>query len=123
MNSSFEKLHDLLLNYSNSFNIICVTEIWSTDKAFKNNSNYHLPNFDFIHQQIETGKKGDGILMYLKNDIKFKLIEDLSVSDGDNECVTGEIENQNSKNLVIKCCYRPPIGTIKGLNFFLENIF
>ena len=26
MNSNFEKLHDLLLNCSNSFNIICVTE-------------------------------------------------------------------------------------------------
>ena len=57
MNSNFEKLHDLLLNCSNSFNIICVTEAWSTDKDFKDNSNFHLQNFDFISQQRETGKK------------------------------------------------------------------
>ena len=40
------------------FNIICVTETWSTDTDFKNNSNFHLPNFDFMHQERKTGKKG-----------------------------------------------------------------
>ena len=123
MNSNFEKLHYLLLNCSNSFNIICVTETWSTDKDFKNNSGFHLPNFDFIHQERKIGKKGGGILIYLKNDIKFKIIKDLSVSDCNNECVNVEIENKNSKNLLITCCYRPPSGAIKGLNSYLENAF
>ena len=123
MNSNFEKLHDLLLNCWNSFNIIFVTETWSTGKDFKNDSNFHLPNFDFTHQQRETVKKRGGILIYLKNDIKFKVVEDLSLSDGDNECVTIEIENKNLKNLLITCCYRPPSGAIIRLNSFLENIF
>ena len=57
MNSNFEKLHDLFLNCSNSFNIICVIETWSTDKDFKSNSNFHVPNFYFIHQKGKTGKK------------------------------------------------------------------
>ena len=43
--------------------------------------------------------------MYLKNDIKFKIIKDLSVSDGDNECVTVEAENKNSKKRLITCCF------------------
>ena len=114
MNSNFEKLHDLLLNCSNSFNIICVTKTWSTDKDFKYNYirtlriiiGFHLPNFDFTRQERKTDKKGGGILIYLKNGIKFKIIKDLSVSDGDNECATVEIENRNSKNLLIACCYR-----------------
>ena len=37
MNSNFEKLHDLLLNCLNSFNLICVTDTWSTDNDIKNN--------------------------------------------------------------------------------------
>ena len=37
MNSNFEKLHDLLLNCLNYFNLICVTDTWSTDKDIKNN--------------------------------------------------------------------------------------
>ena len=44
--------------------------------------------FDFIHQERKTGKKGGGILIYVKNHIKFKIIKDLSVSDG----VTVDIE-------------------------------
>ena len=55
MNPNFEKLHDLLINCSNSFNIIGVTEAWSTDNNVKNSSNFHLPNF--IHQERKTGKK------------------------------------------------------------------
>ena len=55
---NFERLHDLLLNCSNSFNVICVTETWSTDNDIKNNSNFHLPSFDFIHQERKTGKEG-----------------------------------------------------------------
>ena len=44
-------------------------------------------------------------------------MKDLSVSDGTSECATVEIENKNSTN------DRPPSGTIKGLNSFLENVF
>ena len=71
----------------------------------------------------KTGKKGCGILIYIKNHIKFKIVKDLSVSDGDSECVTVEIENKNSKHLIITLCYRSPSGAIKGLNSFLENVF
>ena len=51
------------------------------------------------------------------------MIKDISVSDGDSECVTVEIENKNSKNVIITCYYRSPSGAIKGLNSFLENVF
>ena len=50
-------------------------------------------------------------------------MKDLSVSDGDNECVTVEIENENSKNLLITRCYRSPIGAIKRLHSYLEIVF
>ena len=65
--------------------MICVTETWSTDKDIKNNWNFHLPNFDFIHQERKTCKKEGSILIYVKNDSKFKIIKDLSFSDGANE--------------------------------------
>ena len=126
LNSNFEKLHDLFLNCSNSLNIICVTEKWSTDKGFKNNSDFHLPNFDFIHSEKNwqnRGGGGGGILIDSKNDIKFNIVKDLSASDGNNKCVTVETENKNSKYLLILCCYRPPSGAIKGLNSFSENVF
>ena len=54
MNSNFETLYDLLLNCSYFFNIICVTETWSTNKDLKDNSNFHFPNLDFMHQERKT---------------------------------------------------------------------
>ena len=120
MYSISEKLNDLLLNCSNSFNIICVNETWFTDNDIKNNSNFHLPNFDFLHQERKAGQNEGGILIYVKNHIKFKIKKDLSVSDGDSESVTVEIENNNSKHMIIILCYRPPSGAIKGLNSYLE---
>lgn len=57
------------------------------------------------------------------NDIKFKIIENLSVSDGNNECVSVEIENKNSKSLLITCSYRPPNGANKEFINYLENVF
>ena len=55
MNSNFETLYDLLLNCSYFFNIICVTETWSTNKDLKDNSDFHFPNLDFMHQERKTG--------------------------------------------------------------------
>lgn len=57
------------------------------------------------------------------NDIKFKIIENLSVSDGNNECISLEIENKNSKSLLITCSYRPPNGANKEFINYLENVF
>ena len=45
---------------------------WSTDNDFKNNSNFHLSNFDSIHHEKKTGKERGGILIYLNNDINSK---------------------------------------------------
>ena len=81
------KLRDLLLYCSNS-----VCEIWFTDNDIKNNTNFHLPNFGFTHQERKTGKKGGGILIYVKNHIKFRMIKDFSVSDGDSErCYSSDL--------------------------------
>ena len=93
MNSNFEKLHDFLLNCSNSVNKFCVTETWFKSKDFKDNSNFHLPNFGFIHQESKIYKKGGEILIYLKNDIKLKILKDLFISDNDNELLLLKYNN------------------------------
>ena len=80
-----------------------------------------MPNFDFIHQERKTGKTRGGILIYVKNHIKFEVIEGLSVSDGDSEYVTVEMENKNSKKQIITCRYRPSSCAIKGLETLKTN--
>ena len=118
----FEQIGRFSNQHQCTFNIICVTETQSTDNDIKNNSNFHLLNFDFIHQERKTCKKWGGILIYVKNHTKFKIIKALSFSDGDSECITAEIENKNIKILIIILCYRLPSGAIKGLNSFLKRL-
>ena len=72
--------------------LLTVCKIWITDNNIKNNTNFHLPNFGFTHQERKTGKKGGGILIYVKNHIKFRMIKDFSVSDGDSErCYSSDL--------------------------------
>ena len=55
--------------------------------------------------------------------MKFKIIEDLSVFDGNKKFVIVEIENKNSKKLLFIFFCRPPCSTIRRLNGFIENVF
>ena len=71
-----------------------------------------------MHQEIKTVKKGADILIYVKNHIKFKIIKNLSVSDGDKECVTVEIENENSKNLILNFVIDRQVVSLKSLTAF-----
>ena len=44
--TSLSKNFDNLLDISrDSFNVLCITETWSTYSALQNNTNLHLPNF------------------------------------------------------------------------------
>ena len=65
--------HDLLINCSNSFNIICISEMWFSNIHVYNNSNYDLPGYDSIYLENETCKKGGGVLIYIQKHSQYKL--------------------------------------------------
>ena len=93
-----------------SFNIICVTETWCSDSELNNNSTFYLPNFKTIPLERKSKKRRGGVLIYLKNNLVYRMRDDLTVADGDKEILTIEILNQESKNILLSCCYRPPHG-------------
>ena len=51
----------------------------------------------FYTSRKKNRQKRGGILIYLINYIKFKIIKHLFVSDGNNECATVDIEYKSSK--------------------------
>ena len=53
------------------------------------------------------------IVYYVRND--------LSASDSDKEILTIEIMNNQSKNILLSCCYRPPDGVSENLSIFFEK--
>ena len=56
LRSNLDDFHTLLQESKQSFNVICLTEIWLTDHEFKTNSNYHLPNYKGNLYERKTNK-------------------------------------------------------------------
>ena len=123
LNSNFENFKYFLQECDNSFNIICLSETWSTNSSFLENSNFHLPNYDAIHYERKTNKKGGGVLIYVKTSLTYKFREDLSSSDCDKEILSVEIINEKNKNFIVSCCYKPPNGSELKFNDNLNKIF
>ena len=67
-------------------------------------------------------KRGGGVLIYVHENFEYCFMNDLSVSDWDKEIVTIEITNNQTKNILLSCCYRPPDGVSENLSMFLQQI-
>ena len=60
--------------------------------------------------------------MFIRNDLNFKLRNNLDKFDSDIETLSIEIENRNSKNIVLSGIYRPPRGNINSFKDHLKTI-
>lgn len=123
MKTNFENFLLMLEETKFSFDILCLTETWCSDHDFYNNSLFSIKNYDSIHYERKSKKKGGGIVLYLKTNLMYKKRDTLKVSDDDIESFTIEIINNRCKNTIINCGYRPPNGNVKNFSTFLNNIF
>ena len=122
LNANFDNFRNMLSECDHCFNIICLSETWCTDDEFLNNSNYHIPNYNAIHQERKTGKRGGGVLIYIKENLTYKVRNDLSFSNSDNEMLSIEIVHKHKKNTLVTCCYRPPNGNQNIININLDKV-
>ena len=105
LRSNLDDFHTLLEESKHPFNVICLTETWLNDHEFKTNSNYHLPNYTGIHCEGKTNKKGGWVLMYVRNDVSYKIR-----NDRDREILTTDLITKSMKNIIVLCCYKSPDG-------------
>ena len=75
---------------------------------FKTNSDYHLPNYERIHYERKANKRGGGFLMYIRNDLTYKIRNDLCISGNNREILTTESLTKSMKNILVSCCYKTP---------------
>ena len=83
------------------------------------NSLFHIPNYSFIHEKRKTNHKGGGLGIYVHKTLDYKILPNLAKNTENIETFTIEIENKNSKNILISAVYRPPRG---NQSKFLEEI-
>ena len=122
LRSNLDDFHTLLEESKHSCNVICLTETWLNDHEFKINSNYHLPIYKGIHYKRKTNKRGNGVLMYIRNGVSYKIQNDLCISDGDREIITIELLTKSMKNIIVSYCYKPPNGNWKNHCDHLQKI-
>ena len=93
------------------------TETWLNDSKA---SFYSMNGYDHLYHHRKD-RPGGGVSLYVKNDIKYILREDLSIdiANTNSHCESIFIEVVNalcfSGHTVIGCVYRPPNGMLTPL--------
>ena len=123
INANFEKFKLCLEACKFSFNVICLSETWSSDKDFQNNSLFHIQGYQAIHYKRHVSKRGGGLLIYIKSDLVFKIRHDVNISDSNREFLSIEIVLKETKNFIITCSYKPPTGSMCEFYEHIEKIF
>ena len=120
MSQNFDKFKHFLSHFSNSFNVICLTETWCNKESI-NDSSLKLDNYNAIQMHRDT--RGGGVCIFAHNSLMIKKRSDLTESNNSHETLSVEIINKESKNLLISCTYRPPGHDINLLLNFFHNYY
>ena len=105
--SKFIEFTDLLNYFSSKkvyFDVICLQELWTLhDPTMFNIEGYH-----FIFKGRKSGVQGGGVGLYIRSDLKFKLIPEYSIFiDKVIETIFVEIEVNEKKKIIVSSVYRP----------------
>ena len=76
---NFDSITDYLLYLKINFMIIVITESWLTTS---NKHLFNIPNYSSEHI-VRNNKRGGGVSIFINNNIKYKLIDNLSLSVND----------------------------------------
>ena len=62
-------------------------------------------------------------MIFIKNNLFYKISKDLSESDEHKEILSQEVLYKNSSNILLSCCYKPSKGDNDIFSMFLKKIF
>ena len=91
-----------------SFSVICFSETWLNEVG---NSLYELPNYTSKHQ-VRDDRKGEGVSIYIRNPLSFKVLSNLCINSVDIESRSIELSLDNKLRTFVNVLYRPPNGKI-----------
>ncbi|MCP4054789.1 MAG: hypothetical protein GY739_17445 [Mesoflavibacter sp.] len=100
------------LNYN--LNFIAITEVWG------NYNNFDLQGFN-LNTSLRKDKRGGGVAILAKNNIKTKIIKECTFSNENIEILTLQYK-MDGKIKLIASVYRPPQNSLNNINNFLEDI-
>ena len=110
----FDELYALLSELNHSPNIIAIFESCRKSST-QSIVNINLGNYCVGH--VPTESSNGGTLLYIKNDISYKLRNDLKTyKPKELESIFIELINKTSENTIVGCIYKHPTFNISEFN-------
>ena len=76
-----------------------------------------------VYIKLEIIAKGDGVSIYIKKVLNFKIKDDLSINCKDVASLCIELLFENKRNTLINVLYRPPNGQRESFENIQKNVF
>ena len=112
---NLDKLVNYLMNIELQFSIIGLTETWLKEHS---KDLYNIDGYSPVHN-IRESRTGGGVSLYIKENIDYRIREDLTVSNDLMETLFIEIDKDTfgkNKNTIVGVVYRPPDTDIDCFN-------
>ena len=109
-----------ILNHSKNF--IRHSDTWVDNISFSKNSNFQLSDYQVLHQ-TRKNRKGEGVCVFVHENLSFKLTEDLSINCDGIQSLSIEISVTKSKNIILNTIYRPPNSDMKQCETHFKDVF
>lgn len=114
--NKFEKLCELIEEAKGNIDVLLICETFLTKI---NEGLFNIPGFNF-YKKSRSHKSGGGVAIYIKNNHKNSLIDDLCYINEDIEMIFIETEIKKNKYFFGEI-YRPPSGNINKFLHHYEN--
>ena len=106
---NLDQLNLILKNLNRAFSVLGVSETWLTHST---SELVNITGYNFVSNHCKS-KIGDGVGIYLQNDVKYKILKECKFSDSEViESIFVEITVPQEKNIIVYCVYRPPSKTL-----------
>ena len=102
-----------------TFSAVCLQESWLSDDS--DTSLFQLDGYNLISQGKLCSTRG-GLIIYLKDTIKYKLIDiEANSNIWEGQFIEIEQENVGNKKIILGNVYRPPRDTNENYNQFINE--
>ena len=119
--SLYNKLDEITFILCKSeIDILCISESWLDNSITDNEIN--IPGY--IIERRDRNRQGGGVLMYIRETVKYDLRRDISEVSPAVENIWIEVKctqsNFNKKSILVACFYRPPSSKVDYYNGILD---
>ena len=111
--TNFDCLATTLQTFKNKSSVIGIAE---TNASASNDNLYTLDGYSSIYmEKIKNKKKGSGVAMYIRDDIPYVRIDELSTVNKDIEILFAKLLLKET-SIFVGVLYRPPNGDVHNFN-------